>query len=143
MPFIAKADLAPYITQDDLDTVSQGDDTYIDDAIKVAEAEAKNYLRVRYDVDTIFAETGNDRDPVVKEKVIDIAIFKLHKALPTNQVPEKRVFLYESALDWLEKAAKGGVLDLDLSVETDEDGDEVRPNIRFGKIKNNSTYGSY
>lgn len=131
MPFIEKSDLLPYIDQDQLDLVSQANDSYIDEAINNAIAQVSSSLRTRYDVDDTFSKTGSERDREVLENTIDIALFKLYKSSSTNMIPQHRQFLYESALKWLRDVVKGAIA-INIKVAQDEDGNETAPNVIWG-----------
>lgn len=137
MAYLVKEDLLPYIEQDTLDTVSQGSDDNINTACREAEAFAKAFLIHHYDVAAEYAKTGSARDTLLVSKLVDIALFQLHKALPSNQVPERRLFYYQEAEKWLDMA-KEGEITLDLATYTTEDGDAKASRFLYGsntKIK--------
>lgn len=141
MSYLLKADLLPFIEQDDLDWISQETDSNITAAITEAESRVFSYLRVRYDVDAITAETGSDRDELILGKLIDISIFILYKAKPSNQIPERRLFFYQEAEQWLNDLAKGGKFDLDLPLKTDTDGKVANKRFRGGSDTQIATHG--
>jgi phage gp36-like protein len=132
MALISKQDLDSFIAQDDLSIISEGVNTNIDAAIKEAEETVKDYLRGRYDIDTIFSQVGASRNTSIVSKTIDIAVFLLHRKLPSNMIPERRVFFYETAMQWLQDVSKGEKITLDAPVRTDEEGGETGARITYG-----------
>lgn len=61
MSFITKEDLANVIYEGNIDKISGGDDSKVQDAIDGAIAQASSYLAA-YDLKTIFALEGADRN---------------------------------------------------------------------------------
>lgn len=131
MAYLIKADLEPFIEQDVLTTISQGIDGNIDQACREAEAFAKAFLAHHYDIPAEYAKTGSARDTLLVSKLVDIALFYLHKALPSNQMPERRLFFYQEAEKWLEMAKEGDIT-LDLEVKKDETGTEEASRFLYG-----------
>lgn len=82
--FLTKTDLTNIIYQEDMDAITEGDDTKVDAAMNAAVAEAQSYLD-RYDVATLFGTTGTDRDPILLECCISIACAYLIRLCPANQ----------------------------------------------------------
>lgn len=140
MAYLTKADLTPYVEQDVLDTVSQANDANIDKACRDAEAFAKAFLVHHYDIPTEYAKTGSGRDTLLVSKLVDIAIFYLHKALPSNQMPERRLFFYQEAETWL-KEAKEGMMTLDLDTYKDAEGEDVPSKYLYGSNTKISSHG--
>ena len=132
MAFITKSDLEPFITQDDLSVLSEGVAHNITASIAEAESTVKDYLRNRYDVNAIFDQTGDSRNVSILGKTIDICLFLLHRKMPSNMIPERRVFLYETAMHWLEDVSKGEKITLDAPTNIDADGNEVGFRITYG-----------
>lgn len=140
MAYLVKADLLPFVEQDVLDTVSQGSDANIETACREAEAFAKAFLNHHYDIATEYAKTGSARDTLLVSKLVDIALFNLHKALPSNQVPERRLFFYQEAEKWLEMA-KEGEITLDLATYTTEEGETKPSRFLYGSNTKIQSHG--
>lgn len=137
MSYLTKADLEPFIEPDELSYLSQDDDTTIDKAILDAEAEIKAYLSHHYDIPAEFAKTGDDRSRFLVSKGIDMALFYLHRAVPANAMPERRLFFYQEAQGCLDKI-KNGEMTLDVDPLKDEEGKPKSSHFLYGsntKIK--------
>lgn len=106
MAFITKTDLYPFILQDELDEITRGDDTFVESAISAAVAEMRTYLYDSYDVDTIFAKTGNDRHALLVNFAADIAIWFLIARSQAGQAIDDRKARYDRAVAWLKQAQK-------------------------------------
>lgn len=80
--------------------------------------------------------SGDDRNPLIVQKTIDIALYHLHAAIAPRNIPELRTKRYDDAIMFLKDCANGNItLDSPL----------LQPNqgmrIRFGgNIKNNNAY---
>lgn len=96
MSFITKQELTSHIYEENMDVISRDDDQKVTDAIDSAVSEAKTYLN-RFDVETLFARTGSDRDPILVLYIKDIA--KWHFIPNCNAGVD-----YTAALDRYEKA---------------------------------------
>lgn len=84
MPFLVKADLTSIIYEEDIDTITEADDSKVTSAINAAISEAQSYLD-RFDVATLFGTTGTDRDPMLLESCVSIACAYLIRLCPANQ----------------------------------------------------------
>jgi phage gp36-like protein len=116
--WITKEELATHMKVDNIDVITESDDTIVSAAINGAVAEAKSYLTA-YDVAAIFAAAGSSRHDLLLIFVKDIAVWHL-LTLSNYQADlalrEKR---YDRAISWLKAVQKGDV-DPDLAVTTDE-----------------------
>ena len=81
------------------------------DAILQAErfaiSQIRKYIGGRYDCDTLFSATGDDRDDYIIMITIDIAIYHLWAKKAPKSVPEHRKERYSDALDWLTNVGSG------------------------------------
>lgn len=123
MTFITSTDYAAQIKADVLDRIIESDNSLLLDAENKALAQAKSRLRVRFDVDTIFATTGDSRHAELVMYIVDMTLYHLHSRINPGQVPELRKERYQDALDWLKGVAAG---DYDPGLpgigDADEDG---------------------
>jgi len=83
-----------------IDAISREDDTLLDDAITAAEQEAKGYLS-RYDLDTLFAATGTDRDAALMMRLKDMAVWHYIVLANAGTDLELRKTRYDEAIKWL------------------------------------------
>ncbi len=107
--FITKDDLYRAIRQEELEQITRGDDTMIQYAIDVAQKEIRSYLADRYDVDTIFAQTGQLRHTLLLNFAVDIAIYILVAVALPGQSLEDRRARYKRAIDWLKQVRIGSI----------------------------------
>lgn len=83
------------------------DEKAIELAIAAAVEQAKSYLGGKYDVKTIFAAQGTDRNILVLEHCKSIAVWYLLRASNAEVLFDKAKQYYTSAVEWFEAA--GGV----------------------------------
>lgn len=81
-------------------------------AEKMAIAQVRNHLAGRYDVNTIFAATGDARDSFIIMIVIDLALYHLWSKEGGNNIPKLREVRYNDALEWLKAVQNGQTADL-------------------------------
>jgi len=129
MAFIEKADYGDAINENILDDITGDVDSKLDSAEEKAIAFMKGYLNNRYDVASIFAETGNDRHPVVLMYAVDISLYYLHRLLAWRYTPKFRTERYNEAKDWLMKISNLEINDPLLPVVAD---DTTREYVHFG-----------
>lgn len=82
-------------------------------AERMAIDQIKQYIGGRYDCDTIFSATGENRDMFIVMITIDIALYHLWSKRAPRKIPELRAQRYQDALDWL-KGVGDGTLKSDL-----------------------------
>lgn len=106
MAFLLKTDLYAKILQDELNEITRGDDTLINQAIAAAESEMRGYLFDTFNVDEIFAQTGGDRHALLIDFGADIVIYILVSRLQSGQDIADRESRYDRAVSWLKAASK-------------------------------------
>lgn len=104
--FLSKTDLYLAILQDELEEVTRGDDTLINQAISAAVSEARTYLFDSYDVDNIFSAAGDDRHALLLGLTADIAVYLLVASVQAGQDVADRKARYDRAIAWLKAAQK-------------------------------------
>ena len=114
--FITTTDYPAVIHSEILNALTRGDNTIIEEAEDRAIEEMKGYLSSRYDVENIFNKTGSDRNKVILQYALDIAIYRLHIIHNPQKMPESRLALYEQAIEWLKQVSKGMINPPDLPV---------------------------
>lgn len=95
----------------------------------MAIAQIKNYLKSKYDIETIFTgynplPSPDPRDPYILMIAIDCTLYHVYSSVAPNLIPEHRAQRYQDALDWLRQVSKGEVI-ADLPLLTNTDGDVV------------------
>ena len=115
--YLSYDDLLTGINTESLNVITRNRDN-ADQAIREAVAEVRSYLCVRYDIDSEFKKSGDDRDPMVFRMVRDIALYRCYAISNPSSMPEMRRRNYDDAISLLksiqgEKAALPGLKRLD------------------------------
>ncbi len=124
--FLDKDDLIHNIDEDILDEITEFDDDQLDDAIDFAVEFARGHLNARYDVDAIFTQTGTDRNVVLKNFCVDIALWKLHSLINPRKVPKFRKQNYDDAVMWFDGMKDGTINQPGLPVPVDGSKDYIK-----------------
>jgi len=106
MAFLTKSDLLLSILEEELDEITRGDDTLIDQAALAAISEMRGWLYDTFDVDAIFAATGSNRHALLVQYAADIAIWLIVARGQAGQDFDDRKSRYDRAIAWLKAAAK-------------------------------------
>lgn len=123
MAFIEKADYDTAISDNILDAITEADDDLISKANRMAIELMKGYLNNKYDVVSIFNETGDSRNPVVLMYGIDIALYNLHARINPRKIPTFRAERYKIAKEWFMDVSEGIINPPDLPVPESGDKD--------------------
>ena len=112
--FINDEDYEVQVRQEIKALLEGSDDTpVISMAERMAIDQIKSYIGGRYDVQTIFAQEGEQRDHFIVMITIDIALYHLWSKRAPRKIPEFRAQRYQDAIDWL-KAVGEGTMATDL-----------------------------
>lgn len=106
MAFLTIAELATHLYGEIVNEISRNDTSKSQDAIDAAIDEAKSYLS-DYDVATVFAATGNNRNKILLLFLKDIAVWHFIQLANPNVDMQLRLDRYEKAIAWLNKVQKG------------------------------------
>lgn len=107
--FLTIEDLNTAIREEIMGEITREDDTIIEQCISAALGEMKGYLSNRFNVDTIFAQTGTNRDPLLLSFAKDIAVFNLSTLETPGIDLEDRRARYKRAIDWLKQVRDGEI----------------------------------
>lgn len=80
--------------------------------------------------------SGDDRNGLIVQKTIDIALYHLHAAIAPRNIPELRTKRYDDAIIFLKDCANGNIT-LDSPLLQPKQGNRIRYG---GSIKNNNSY---
>lgn len=130
MAYLEKTDLSTHLYGENIDTITRGDDTLVSAAINAAISEAKGYLSA-YDIETIFATTGTDREELLLTFVKDIAVWHLIVLSNAGTGQQLRQDRYERAVSWLKEVQKGNISP-NLPKAVDEEGVDTGDPIVYG-----------
>ena len=98
------------ISQDALRIFQQSEESNRTRAERVAIEKISGYLRSKYDVDKIFAATGDERNSMILLCVIDISLYHLNSWLPQKMGHDIREERYKEAIDYLTDIQKGTII---------------------------------
>jgi hypothetical protein len=104
MPYLTKDDLTSHIYADLITEIVRGNDDIVDKAIKTAIAEVKAYLN-KYDLEKLFSDQVDDEN--LKDKVKDVACWKLLKLANPNINIDFFKILYDDAIKFFTSIMKG------------------------------------
>ena len=110
--FIKLTDYDASIHREILDALTREDEAIVEICEDRAVATMRGYLSRRYDVDAIFAATGDERNQLVLMMALDITVyhvFCIHTPQKLSQVRKDR---YDRAMEWLKQVA-----DEDISID--------------------------
>lgn len=120
MAYITKEDITKSLHAEYLDEITRGDDLIINASIDASIIEMKGYLLARYDVASIFSKSGDNRNALLVEFCVDIAIYNIIDIDRPGIIMEDRRERYKRAIDWLKQVNNGNInTDLPfISIET-------------------------
>lgn len=142
--FLTKADLKNNIYNYQVDQITEGDDTIVQQGLAAAEEECRSYLeanfyqkenqdgRLIYDVATIFGATGAGRNALILQHCITIAKYHIIQLSNVDILYEQAKERYDRAIDWLTKLAKGQITLKSLPTIEISEGDEDLKPFSFG-----------
>ena len=140
--FLQTEDYRVVCTDTDLDIISQSSDEIRQQAEQTAIEEVSGYVRSRYDIAEAYEATGTDRNPLLVQLTVSIALYYLGMWLPSFMGNDTREVLYNNAIARLRDIQKGAFTP-DFPRYTDEDagGKKQGDAVRFGSIPpSNYTY---
>jgi phage gp36-like protein len=71
-----------------LDSISEEDNSIIDELELMAIEEVKSYLSGRFDTDFIFSQKDSKRNPMIKRIVLDYVYCFLFERVSSNEIPD-------------------------------------------------------
>ena len=128
--FLTVEEMRTVIYEHVMDDISANDDATVQQCIEAAVSEMKSYLASRYDVATIFATTGTERDPLILEDTKVIAVWNLIRLSNSELIYDQWRERYDRVVKFMQQVAEGSVTP-DLPIATDEHGNPIIKS-RFG-----------
>lgn len=140
--FVQIEEMKSVIYKYQMDQITEADDDIVMIAITAAEDQVKSYLRPGttknnfdgrplYDVDTIFSQTGADRNALLLEITKNIAEWYLIRLCNVDMLFENVKDRYDRDINWLKQVQKGETV-LDLPVIDPSTINDNRQPFRFG-----------
>lgn len=107
MIYLTPETILARITQSDLDYLTGGQETPLNEAELDAISEIGSYLTSRYDTDAIFAPDQLEaaKFPIIKRMLADILLYNLHSSANPRNIPEFRIQRRDDAISWLKKVS--------------------------------------
>lgn len=105
--FLTEDDYRVVTCPADLAIICQSSDEIRQQAERTAMEEISSYIRGRYNVDYAFSRVGSERNPLLVQLTVSIAIFWMSQWLPAQR--EAYVTIYNAAIDRLRAVQKGDV----------------------------------
>ena len=120
--FLTKNELTTVALPEVINIITTGDDTIVEQIIAESIDLMSTYLRNYYDVEAVFAASGEERSKIVLKYLKDIVVHEVYirRSHQYNEVAKMR---YDEAMLWLDKVTKGEV-NLDLPAPPAEDPNE-------------------
>lgn len=140
MEFLTADDLKLVIRDQQLNNLVDNDSALIDLAESEAIEKVKTYLRNRYDVEDVFAQSGTDRNKLVVSLVRDLALYYMAKRQNPRAVPDHIKECHEEAIQVLSDIAEGKAHPNLPALPLDEDGNQPKGsnNLRWGSQERRS-----
>lgn len=126
--FLTVDELKTHLYAENIDEITQGDETIAVAAIDTAVSEAKGYLSA-YDIVAIFGATGANRNALLLTFLKDIAAWHLINLCNAGSDLKLRQDRYERAIAWLRGVQKG---EISPDLQKAETSDEKPGAITFG-----------
>ncbi|CAA0144756.1 conserved hypothetical protein [Tenacibaculum maritimum] len=101
-------------------------ETKLKGAEQMAISQVKNYLSGKYDVNTVFAATGENRNSHILMIVIDCTLYHLYTSTVPSKMPETRANRYQDAIDWLKAEKASNQVSADLPKKKNEKGEVLQ-----------------
>ena len=121
--YITTNELFTHLYPEQVDAISEGDDLHLQTAIAGAISQVKGYLH-KYNINRIFSQTGDNRDPFLLIIIKDIAVWHFINLTNTNIDLPLREKRFNDAIAWLKAVQKGDIIP-DFPLPTLPDGSDL------------------
>ena len=105
--FLTNDDYRVVTCPSDLEIICQSSEEIRQQAERTAMEEVAGYVRTRYDIDTAYSRTDSERNPLLVQLTVSIALWWLGQWLPGMMGGEMRQTLYDNAIARLKDIQKG------------------------------------
>jgi len=107
--YITPDEITTHLGAEQIEAISDGDETMLQAAIDGALVEAKGYLHA-FDIEAELAKTGAQRNALLIIFVKDIAVWHFINICNVNTDIDVREKRYDRAVSWLRQVQKGEVM---------------------------------
>lgn len=133
--FLQTNDYKVVCTPTDLDIISQSSEDIRQQAEQTAIEEVSGYVRSRYDIAKAYKAEGANRNPLLVQLTVSIALYYLGMWLPSFMGNDTREALYNNAVARLRDIQKGAFTpDFPRYIDEGAGGDKQGNSIRYGSI---------
>ena len=108
MSYLTIGEIKTHLYEEQIEVITNGDDTLLQSAIDAAQAEAKGYLRA-FDISAEMQKAGNERNALLLIFLKDIAVWHFINICNVQTDLGVRYERYKRAVDWLKAVQKGDV----------------------------------
>ena len=122
--YLQPHEITTHLGQEQIEAISDGDETMLMTAIDAAVQEAKSYLKA-YDITAEMQKQAGERNPLLVIFIKDIAVWHFVNICNVNTRMELRQDRDERAVAWLRAVQKGEVLP-DLPPVVDASGTDTK-----------------
>lgn len=105
--FLSTDDYSVVTCPADLEIICQSSEDIRQRAERTAMEEVAGYVRTRYDIDTAYSKEGDERNPLLVQLTVCIALWWLGQWLPGMMGGDMRQTLYDNAIARLKDIQKG------------------------------------
>jgi len=109
MIFILKSELEVLMKTNLLNDLTQDNNLLLDELEELAKSEINAIIGHKYNTIEVFSKKGTDRNPFIKNIVMNIMLYYLHNRLTPTAIPIIREQLYKDAIGYLMQVASGKI----------------------------------
>ncbi|WP_053405164.1 phage protein Gp36 family protein [Persicobacter sp. CCB-QB2] len=131
--FLEEADLKQGVYIEILNALSREDETFVSQNISRAIAEIDGYLNQKYDTSELWAQTGDDRNGIIKGLSIDVSLYHIYSV--TEEIPDKIKERYKWAKETL-KDIRDGLMKLDIPLWSEKEEPDKQADFFTGGLNN-------
>ena len=131
MIFLTTIDFVLKVSDDIRNQITNSNDSILDDAEQTAMAIIQDAFFDKYDLDTEFAKTGDDRHSNLLRWMLNLVLYFIYERVPDNQVPERVVKNYDDTISEI-KFIEQGKRNTSLTKLIREDTGRPETNLRWG-----------
>lgn len=118
MRFIEERELETRKTKHIIEAIDENNSYIINEIVEMAISDVSTYLSAKYDVEFIFNQKGDKRNPTIKRIVIDFVTMYLFERFSSNEIPDSVTERYDKNIKMLQDLANGRLgINLPLKVE--------------------------
>lgn len=131
--FLSTEDYKAVCDEFELETI-MADDIFRDQAEHAAIEQINSYCSARYDMAKEWVKTGSERNAMLIQCTVNIALWLMTHRLPQSMGHERRECLYEDSIKWLRDVQASKARPAFATYDTDAETDTHNP-VAYGQQK--------